>query len=231
MTSGSVQMTLRTDLQQVAKDALGEQRGIGRRDRADHRRDQGDVELPDVRPQPRRQPRLRPGPRRPQPAPGRPRRSAAGQRLPAALHAGLDVQGADHGHRAGVGRHRPVDDVPRASGRGCRRRPTTRSRTSSGSLCGGDLTEVFTRSCNIPFAQTALEIGGRTDDPGRRRLGRRRADPDRPPAAGGQHVRRPPTTWTRTCRCWRSAASARTTTRWCRCTWRWSPPPSPTAAR
>ena len=28
-----------------------------------------------------------------------------------------------------------------------------------------------------------------------------------------------------------SAASARATTRWCRCTWRWSPPPSPTAAR
>jgi peptidoglycan glycosyltransferase len=28
-----------------------------------------------------------------------------------------------------------------------------------GSLCGGDLTEVFTRSCNIPFAKTALDIG------------------------------------------------------------------------
>ena len=28
-----------------------------------------------------------------------------------------------------------------------------------GTLCGGDLTEVFTRSCNIPFAKTALDIG------------------------------------------------------------------------
>ena len=28
-----------------------------------------------------------------------------------------------------------------------------------GSRCGGDLTEVFRRSCNIPFAQTALELG------------------------------------------------------------------------
>ena len=28
-----------------------------------------------------------------------------------------------------------------------------------GSLCGGDLAEVFRRSCNIPFAQIALELG------------------------------------------------------------------------
>jgi peptidoglycan glycosyltransferase len=28
-----------------------------------------------------------------------------------------------------------------------------------GSTCGGDLTEVFTRSCNIPFAKTAVELG------------------------------------------------------------------------
>jgi peptidoglycan glycosyltransferase len=28
-----------------------------------------------------------------------------------------------------------------------------------GSNCGGDLREVFRRSCNIPFAQTALEVG------------------------------------------------------------------------
>ena len=26
-------------------------------------------------------------------------------------------------------------------------------------LCGGDLTEVFARSCNIPFAQTAVDVG------------------------------------------------------------------------
>jgi penicillin-binding protein A len=28
-----------------------------------------------------------------------------------------------------------------------------------GSLCGGDLTEVFRRSCNTPFARTAVELG------------------------------------------------------------------------
>jgi peptidoglycan glycosyltransferase len=29
----------------------------------------------------------------------------------------------------------------------------------AGSLCGGDLTEVFRRSCNTPFARTAIELG------------------------------------------------------------------------
>ncbi len=29
----------------------------------------------------------------------------------------------------------------------------------AGSVCGGDLTEVFRRSCNTPFARTALELG------------------------------------------------------------------------
>jgi peptidoglycan glycosyltransferase len=28
-----------------------------------------------------------------------------------------------------------------------------------GTVCGGDLTEVFRRSCNIPFAQTAIDLG------------------------------------------------------------------------
>ncbi len=29
----------------------------------------------------------------------------------------------------------------------------------AGTVCGGDLTEVFRRSCNIPFAQTAIDMG------------------------------------------------------------------------
>ena len=32
----------------------------------------------------------------------------------------------------------------------------------AGTICGGDLTEVFRRSCNIPFAQTALDMGADT---------------------------------------------------------------------
>src|SRR5262249_1148868 len=31
-----------------------------------------------------------------------------------------------------------------------------------GERCGGDLTEVFTRSCNIPFAQLAVQAGWHT---------------------------------------------------------------------
>lgn len=31
-----------------------------------------------------------------------------------------------------------------------------------GSVCGGDLTEVFRRSCNVPFAQLAVELGAET---------------------------------------------------------------------
>ena len=57
-----------------------------------------------------------------------------------------------------------------------------------GTTCGGDLTEVFTRSCNIPFAKIALEVGvggwSRVSP-----MGRRRAPADRPAPAGGQHVR------------------------------------------
>lgn len=32
-------------------------------------------------------------------------------------------------------------------------------RNYNGSVCGGDLAEVFARSCNIPFAETALNLG------------------------------------------------------------------------
>ena len=101
----------------------------------------------------------------------------------------------------------------------------------NGSVCGGDMTTVFARSCNIPFAQIALELGPERFPGGHGPLGRRRAAPDRP----ARRRRRAPSatspTSTTTCRCSPSAASARTTTRWCRCTWRWSPPPSPTTAR
>jgi len=41
----------------------------------------------------------------------------------------------------------------------------------AGSLCGGDFTEVFYRSCNIPFAQTALELGAERFQEGMARWG------------------------------------------------------------
>jgi peptidoglycan glycosyltransferase len=40
-----------------------------------------------------------------------------------------------------------------------------------GTLCGGDLTEVFARSCNIPFAQLALDLGGARFERGMQRWG------------------------------------------------------------
>ena len=58
-----------------------------------------------------------------------------------------------------------------------------------GTLCGGDLTEVFTRSCNIPFAKTALDIGVERMVQGVADWGVGEADPDRPPPPGRQHVR------------------------------------------
>ena len=44
-----------------------------------------------------------------------------------------------------------------------------------GTNCGGDLREVFRRSCNIPFAQTALNVGVAGDDQRRPGVGRRRS--------------------------------------------------------
>ena len=58
-----------------------------------------------------------------------------------------------------------------------------------GSNCGGDLPEVFRRSCNIPFAQTCAQRRRRRHDRGHPGVGHRPADPDRPPPAGRQHVR------------------------------------------
>ena len=100
-----------------------------------------------------------------------------------------------------------------------------------GTNCGGDLREVFRRSCNIPFAQTAAQRRHSRDDQRRAGVGRRRADPvRRQPAhpAGGEHVRQHRATSISSCRCWRCVGSASRRTRWSRCTWRWSPPPSPT---
>ena len=93
-----------------------------------------------------------------------------------------------------------------------------------GSVCGGDLAEVFARSCNIPFAADGRRARARTrmvDGIGAWGIGE--PIPIDLPASGREHLRRHRRTSTRTCRCSRSAASARTRTRWCRCTWRWSP--------
>ena len=74
-----------------------------------------------------------------------------------------------------------------------------------GTTCGGDLTEVFTRSCNIPFAKTAVQLGPDAMIDGVDDWGVGETTPDRPAPTGGEHVRRHPPTSTRSCRCWRCA--------------------------
>ena len=89
------------------------------------------------------------------------------------------------------------------------RRPPTRSRTIGGTACGGTMVEVFYRSCNIPFAQMAIELGPERWSPAPRRGASARRLPDRSarrrrPAASARSTTSPTT-----CRCWPSAASGR----------------------
>ena len=227
----SVQLTLRNDLQQIAKDPLGDRGGLGRRARADDRRGPGDVELPELRPQPDRRPRLRRRPRRASPC-SRPTRAIRCSPTPTSS-ATCRARRSRCSPRASPSRTASSTSTASSPTRAssCRRRPTDPIENYGGTLCGGDLAEVFTRSCNTPFAQTAVDLGPERLVDGRRAMGRRRADPDRPAPRRRRARSATRRTSTRTCRCWRSAASARTRTRWCRCTWRWSPPRSPTAAR
>ena len=125
-------MTLRSDLQQVAKDALGEREGSVVVIEPTTGAVLAMWSYPELRPQPGRRPRLRHAPATSSTfLQTLARRPAARQRLPAALHAGLDVQGPHHRHRPARTACVDLDTVvPRRERSGCRRRPTTRSRTS-----------------------------------------------------------------------------------------------------
>ncbi len=59
-----------------------------------------------------------------------------------------------------------------------------------GSNCGGDLREVFRRSCNVPFAQIALDVGIPGMISGVEAWGVGETLPIDLPTAGGEHVRR-----------------------------------------
>ena len=164
--------------------------GVDRRARDGHRRRAGDVELPQLRPQPDRQPRLRRRLRGPHRAAGGSRRSAARQRLPAALHARLGVQGVHHQHRPRRRRGHPRQLLRRREPvRAPANRPT-RSRTTADRPAVATSPTVFARSCNTPFARIAVDLGPERFVAGTHAMGVRRADPDRPPAPGGQHHRR-----------------------------------------
>ena len=121
---------MRDDLQQVAKDALGEREGSVVVMDPTTGAVQAMWSFPSYDPNLVVDPDFDRARRRAHVPAGVARRSAARQRLPAALHAGLDVQGADDEHRPAGRRGEPRHRVPRRAARGCRRRPTTRSRTS-----------------------------------------------------------------------------------------------------
>ena len=92
-----------------------------------------------------------------------------------------------------------------------------------GSTCGGDLPEVFRRSCNIPFAQTAISLGPDRMVAGVDAWGIGEELPidlprSRPPARSAT----PQNLAQHAPACSPFAASVRATTRWSRCTWQWS---------
>ena len=157
-------MTLRSDLQQVAKDALGEREGSVVVMEPATGAVQAMWSYPTLRPQPGRRPRLR---RRPATC------SRSSRPRPATRCWPTPTSSATC--RARRSRCSPpaspwrtgVIDLDR------RRSPTSSEwvppqtddpiENFGGTPCGGDLTEVFTRSCNIPFAQMAARDRRRAD--------------------------------------------------------------------
>ena len=106
-------MALRSDLQQVAKDALGDREGSVVVIEPATGAVRAMWSFPTYDPNLIANPDFDAATRRDHVPRGLPGRSAARQRLPAALHAGLDVQDPDDGHRPGERRRRPRLDVPR----------------------------------------------------------------------------------------------------------------------
>ena len=100
-----------------------------------------------------------------------------------------------------------------------------------GSNCGGDLREVFRRSCNIPFAQTALEVGIDGMIAGTQAWGIGQPIPIDLPRPAASTFGSTDNLDQQLPIVGDARASASRRIRWCRCTWRWSPRPSPTAAR
>ena len=100
-----------------------------------------------------------------------------------------------------------------------------------GTTCGGDLTEVFARSCNIPFAKIALDLGVDRMLAGVAEWGVGEPLPIDLPRPAASTFGSADDLGQNSSRSSPSAGSVRARCRWCRCTWRWSPAPSPTAGR
>ena len=184
-------MTLRADLQQVAKDALGEREGSVVVIEPATGAVQGDVELPELRPEPGRQPRLRGRPATCSPSPGR--RPATRCWPTPTSSATCRARRSRCSPPASAWRTGVLDlstDVPRRErvGAAADRRPDRELR-------GHDCAAATSPRCSPAAATSRSPRPPSTSAPsamvqGVRRLGRRRAAPDRPAPAGGQHVRR-----------------------------------------
>ena len=96
-----------------------------------------------------------------------------------------------------------------------------------GTICGGDFATVFARSCNTRSPASALELGPQRFEEGMRRWGVGEDVPIDLPGAVASTVG-DFSNIDRSLPLLAIAGSARTRTRWCRSTWRWWRPPSPT---
>ena len=191
--SGTVVTTLRTDLQQVAKDALGEREGSVVVLEPATGAVQAMWSFPSLRPEPGRRPRLRHAPatcsRSSATYPGDPLLANTYQQryMPGSTFKVLTTSIALQAGVAGLDTR-----VPRRErvGAAADERPDRELR-------GHDVRRRPHRGVHAqlqhPLRQAGRRHRRRADGPGRRRLGRRRADPDRPAAGRRQHVRRRPT--------------------------------------
>ena len=208
----------------------GAPRGLDRPDRDRHRGGDLDVELPQLRPQPGCRPRLRRRLRLRDRTARRRSRSVAGQRLSAAVHARVDVQGPHHRRCA----RRRRDLARQLLGARARVRASPDHRPDH-ELRRNDLWRRHGRGVP-PLVQHAIRpdrprprprsVSGGHRAMGRRSRRSRSTCPVQPPARSATS-----STSTRTSHCCRCVRSGRTTTKWCRSTWRWSPPRSPTTGR
>ena len=230
--TGDVSLTIDKNLQQLARDALGEQAGLGRRPRRHHRQ------------------RCWPcgASRRYDPNPlaghdqkavqatytllnAAPTQAAAGPDLPGDVRAGLDVQGR-HRRR----RHRAQ---PRGGGQASTRRrkvldlPQTNATLPNfgGSTCGGGIADLLRVSCNTGFGQMGLDLGAEAMHGEASDFGFNDRPPIDLPAAARSVFPDAGRVQAATCPAWPSRPSARSTCGRRRCRWRSSPPASPTAAR
>ena len=170
---------LRADAQQVAKFLLGGRTGLDRRDGAGHRCGAGDVQQPELRPEHVRQRRVR----------GRPAGRSPTSRTPTAnpllssayqerFMPGSTFKVITTGIGLENGSLTLESPFPNES-EWVPPQTNDPIQNYNGSTCGGDLAEVFARSCNIPFAKTAIAMGPEAFLAGAVGVGHRRGDPAR----------------------------------------------------